>query len=240
MSATNDVNPQGTVKRCTSGIPGLDEALKGGIPSGDITLITGTPGSGKTTFCMQILTHGAKQGEPGIYFTLEESANDIIEQFSNFDPQVKNLIEQGKLKIVEIPLSDYESFKSIISSEIEASGAKRVAIDSVTYFQTFFADIMSIRKAIIEISSILKLKGCLGLLIGEISYGEDKLSTFGVEEFAADGVIALYLIEKQDSFIRALRIVKMRNTNHLTKFCPMDITEKGIIIYPNAELFTEI
>ena len=79
-----------------------------------------------------------------------------------------------------------------------------------------------------------------GFLIGEVSYGENKLSAFGVEEFATDGVIALYLIQKNDTFTRALRIVKMRNTSHLTKLFPMDITEKGIVVYPNVELFAEI
>ena len=230
----------GEANRIKSGIDGLDEALKGGIPAGDITLVTGTPGSGKTTFCMQVLSYGAKNDEVGIYFTLEESAEDIIEQFQTFDKSINQSIADGKLKVMQIPLTDYESFKQIITSEIEATRAKRVVIDSVTYFQMFFSDIMSIRKAIIEVSTILKNEGCAGFLIGEISYGENKLSAFGVEEFATDGVIALYLVPKNDTFIRALRIVKMRNTSHLTKLCPMDITEKGIVVYPNAELFAEI
>jgi KaiC/GvpD/RAD55 family RecA-like ATPase len=233
-------NPPIKIIRKLSGIEGFDEVLKGGIPNGDITLVTGTPGSGKTTFGMQVLAYGAKHNEIGIYFTLEESAKDIIEQYQIFDPDVIDLIADGKLKIVEVPLSDYETFKQIITSEIEAAGAKRVAIDSVTYFQMFFSDIMSVRKAIIEVSEILKVRQCLGLLIGEIAYGEDKLSTFGVEEFAVDGVVALYLIEKQQTFLRALRVVKMRNTAHLTKFCPIEITERGIVVYPNSELFTEL
>ncbi len=226
------------VARITSGITGFDEILKGGIPSGDIILVTGTPGSGKTTFCMQMLDYGARHGERGLYFTLEESAKDIIEQFKTFDKGIEDLIESGMLKIVEVTLTDYESFKGMIMEEMEAIDAKRVAIDSITYFQMFFADIMSIRKAIIEVSQIIKNHNCFGLMVGEIPYGENKLSSFGVEEFAVDGVVALYLMEKDGSFIRAMRVVKMRNTDHLTKFCPMDINEKGIVIYPNAEIFT--
>ena len=226
--------------RIKSGIEGLDEALKGGIPARDITLVTGTPGSGKTTLSMQFLAYGARNGEIGIYFTLEESAYDILEQFSNFDSGITDLVEEGKLKIVEIPLVDYESLKQIISSEIDAIGAKRVVIDSITYFQMFFSDVMSIRKAIIEVASLLKSKGCVGIFVGEVTYGENKLSMFGVEEFATDGVIALYFIEKQGTFFRALRVVKMRNTPHITKMCPFDITDKGVVVYPNAELFAEI
>ncbi len=119
-------------------------------------------------------------------------------------------------------------------------GAQRLIIDSITYLQMFFSDIMSIRKAIIEISSIIKARNCTAIFIGEMPYGENKLSAFGVEEFASDGVIDLYMVERQSSFIRALRIIKMRSTDHLTKYIPLDIKATGIIIYPSAELFADI
>lgn len=228
------------IERVKSGITGFDEIVKGGIPKGDVLLLTGTPGAGKTTFAMQFLAYGARNGEKGLYFTLEESANSILKQFSIFDPQISDLIKAGSLKIVEIPLVDFDTFKETITSEIEASGAKRVVIDSITYLQMFFSDVMSIRKGIIEVSTILRMHDTQGILIGEIPYGEDKLSSFGVEEFAADAVVALYLIEREGTFLRAIRVVKMRGTDHLTKFCPMEITDKGIVIYPNAELFAEV
>ncbi len=228
------------VERVKSGIEGFDEVLKGGVPRRDIVLLTGSTGSGKTTLAMQFLAHGAKIGESGIYFTLEENPNDMVTWFSVFDPSIRSLIASGRLKVVSVPLTDYETFKSLVSAEIDAMSAQRVVIDSVTYLQMFFSDIMSIRKAIMELSTMLKSKEVATFIIGEIPYGENKLSSFGVEEFASDGVIALYLVEKQDTFIRALRVVKMRGTEHLTKFCPLEITPKGIVIYPNAELFTEM
>ncbi len=228
------------IEKVKSGIPGFDDIVKGGIPKGDVILLTGTPGAGKTTFAMQFLAYGARNGEKGLYFTLEESANSIIKQFSIFDSQVSDLIKAGNLKIVEIPLIDFDTFKETITAEIEAMSANRVVIDSVTYLQMFFSDVMSIRKGIIEISTILRTHNTQGILIGEIPYGENKLSSFGVEEFAADAVVALYLIEREGTFLRAIRVVKMRGTDHLTKFCPMEITDNGIVIYPNAELFAEI
>ncbi len=224
------------IKRMQFGVEGLDEALKGGIPEGDITLLTGTSGTGKTTLAMQFLAYGARHGQKGIYFTLEESANDIIQQFSVFDKGIVDLIATQMLKIVEVPTVDYDSVKAILSSEIDAMEAKRVVIDSITYFQMFFADVMSIRKAVIEVAAMLKARGSVGIFVGEIPYGENKLSAFGVEEFATDGVIALYLLEKQGTFTRALRIVKMRSTKHVMKYSPIDITEKGIVVYPNEKI----
>lgn len=228
------------VQRIKSGIEGFDEVVKGGIPKGDVILLTGTPGAGKTTFSMQFLAYGARNGEKGVYFTLEESANSILKQFSLFDPQINDLVANGSLKVVEIPLVDFDTFKETVTSEIEGMGAKRVVIDSITYFQMFFPDVISIRKGIIEIATIIRAHDTEGILVGETPYGEDKLSSFGVEEFAADAVIALYLIEREGTFIRALRVVKMRGTDHLTKFCPMEISDKGVVVYPNAELFAEV
>jgi KaiC/GvpD/RAD55 family RecA-like ATPase len=228
------------VARETTGIPGLDEALKGGFPKNSVIFLTGTPGAGKTTFSFQFLSEGAKKGEKGLYFTLEESSDELIQQFMLFDPKLKEYLDNGLIKIVSIPLVDYDSMKEVISSELDAMGAQRLVVDSITYLQMFFSDIMSIRKAIIELSSIIKARECTSIFIGEMPYGENKLSAFGVEEFAADGVVALYMVERQSSFIRALRIIKMRSTDHLTKYIPLDIKNKGIIVYPSAELFAEI
>ena len=228
------------VERESSGIPGLDEALKGGFPKNSVVFLTGTPGAGKTTFSMQFLADGARKGEKGLYFTLEESADELVSQYMLFDPKFKEYIDNGTIKMVMIPLVDYDSLKEVVSSELDAMGAQRLVIDSITYLQMFFSDIMSIRKAVIELSTIIKARQCTAIFIGEMPYGENKLSSFGVEEFASDGVVALYMVERQGTFIRALRIIKMRSTDHLTKFIPLDIKDKGIIVYPSAELFADI
>ncbi|MCL4398599.1 MAG: hypothetical protein M1322_03610 [Candidatus Parvarchaeota archaeon] len=228
------------IERESTGVPGLDEALKGGFPKDSVVFLTGTPGAGKTTFSFQFLSDGAKKGEKGLYFTLEESPDELVKQFVLFDPKLKEYVDNGIIKIVTIPLVDYDSMKEVISSELDAMGAQRLIIDSVTYLQMFFSDIMSIRKAVIELSSIIKARNCTAIFIGEMPYGENKLSSFGVEEFAADGVVALYMVERQGTFIRALRIIKMRSTNHLTKYIPLDIKDTGIVVYPSAELFADI
>ncbi len=228
------------IERETTGVPGLDEALKGGFPKYSVVLLTGTPGAGKTTFSMQFLVDGAKKGEKCLYFTLEENPDDIIAQYSLFDPKINEFVQDGTIKLVSIPLVDYDSLKEVISSELDAMGAQRLVIDSITYLQMFFSDVMSIRKAIIELSSIIKARKCTAIFIGEMPYGENKLSSFGVEEFASDGVVALYMVERQGTFIRALRIIKMRSTNHLTKYIPLDIKDTGIVVYPSAELFADI
>ena len=61
-----------TMIRCSSGCPGLDDVLGGGLPAGHIYLVEGEPGTGKTTLALQFVAEGLKRGETVLYVTLSE------------------------------------------------------------------------------------------------------------------------------------------------------------------------
>ena len=63
------------LEKAHSGVPGLDEILRGGFPRNYVYLVQGDPGAGKTTLAMQFLIEGASHGETGIFLTLSESAH---------------------------------------------------------------------------------------------------------------------------------------------------------------------
>ncbi len=77
--------------RVPTGIKGLDELLGGGFPEGRCILVVGSPGSGKTTFAIQYLQHGAMLGETGLYISLDEHPE-----------HVKANTCQGELDIVQL------------------------------------------------------------------------------------------------------------------------------------------
>jgi KaiC/GvpD/RAD55 family RecA-like ATPase len=229
------------IEKVKTGIDGFDELVDGGIPKGYTIFLSGYAGAGKTTFSMQFLDYGAKQGEPGLYITLEENAEQIIRDFEVFDPEINNLVASGKLRVIEIPISDFESFKDTVNNEIVAGGIKRLVIDSISYLQILFTDPLSFRRAIIELSAALKRAGITSILIGEMQSGATSFSVSGVEEFATDGVVVLYYLQKEDTFIRAVRVVKMRGTKIITKLSPYEFIEgKGIVVYPSAQVFAEV
>ena len=60
------------LERVSTGIKGLDDVLRGGLPKSRTILVVGSPGSGKTTFAIQFLVGGAKAGETGLYISLDE------------------------------------------------------------------------------------------------------------------------------------------------------------------------
>jgi len=57
------------ISRMETGIPSLDEMMEGGFPFPSTILVAGAAGTGKTTFALQFLAQGAKQGEQGLFFT---------------------------------------------------------------------------------------------------------------------------------------------------------------------------
>jgi circadian clock protein KaiC len=61
----------------STGIPGLDQIIGGGLARGHLYLVQGHTGTGKTTLALQFLLAGVRQGERGLYFTLAETAREV-------------------------------------------------------------------------------------------------------------------------------------------------------------------
>ena len=68
--------PTKFITKLPTGIPGFDNISEGGLPKGRSTLVCGSTGSAKTTFAVQFLAEGIRQGEAGVIVTFEEQPND--------------------------------------------------------------------------------------------------------------------------------------------------------------------
>ena len=83
-----------------TGVPGFDELIeKGGMPKGISILVSGGPGSGKTTFCLHTLNYGASNGEKCIYLSFEESSERLKGHMKNFGWNPDELENKGNLII---------------------------------------------------------------------------------------------------------------------------------------------
>ena len=65
------------VPRSTTGVPGLDDILNGGLLPHRLYLIDGDPGAGKTTLALQFLLEGVRAGEKCLYITLSETKEEL-------------------------------------------------------------------------------------------------------------------------------------------------------------------
>ena len=66
-------------ERVPTGVEGLDNLLQGGLPAGQSYLITGEPGTGKTTFAAQFILEGLRRGENGVFISIDEKPSHMVE-----------------------------------------------------------------------------------------------------------------------------------------------------------------
>ena len=226
--------------RTKTGVPGLDEILYGGIPQNNLVVISGDPGSGKTGLVLEYLYNGViKYNEPGLYISLEESAEEIINFAELFGWDIKSLIDKKLLNIITVELYDFDKLKNTIEDEVSRLGAKRLVIDPGVVFRLYFDRELDARKRILSLGRMLKRIGCTAIITNEISLDKSS-SLFGLEEYVADGVILLYHTKLEDRFIRSIGILKMRGTKISEKLHPTRITNTGVKILSKQELFEDV
>ena len=228
-----------------TGINELNEILGGGIPQGNSILLCGSCGTGKTILSEQFLFEGAKNNELGIYISLTEPRDKIIQNLENFKFYDEELMNNGMIKILDItedarlinlePLT-VNGIINMISSIIRDASAKRVVIDSITSICNTLGSEKKIREFIFELGLQMGYLECTTLFISEVPPQRFQYSVYGVEEFVADGVILLSDYEDKGDLIRTLQVVKMRGVKHSREKQIMEITEGGVVLKPMFEL----
>ncbi|HII61132.1 KaiC domain-containing protein [Pyrococcus horikoshii] len=237
-------------RRVKTGIPGVDEILHGGIPERNVVLLSGGPGTGKTIFSQQFLWNGLKMGEPGIYVALEEHPVQVRQNMAQFGWDVKPYEEKGMFAMVDAftagigkskeyekyivhDLTDIREFIEVLRQAIRDINAKRVVVDSVT---TLYINKPAMARSIIlQLKRVLAGTGCTSIFVSQVSVGERGFGGPGVEH-GVDGIIRLDLDEIDGELKRSLIVWKMRGTSHSMRRHPFDITDKGIIVYPDKVL----
>ncbi|MDP2666892.1 MAG: gas vesicle protein GvpD [Candidatus Diapherotrites archaeon] len=227
------------VERTPTEVMGLDELIQGGIPKGNLVVLTGDPGSGKTIFCLQYLYHGAiKHGEVGVFISLEEKPEELLETAGIFGWDFKPLIKSGKIIFQTVELYDFDKLKDSIEDLVTKHEAKRLVIDPGVIFHLYFEKELDARKRILSLGKMLKKLNITSLITNENSTLHAGL--YGLEEYVADGVILLYHTRVENRFVRSIGILKMRDTKITDKLRPVRITTEGVEVLPKEELFSEV
>ena len=250
-------------ERVKTGIPGFDTLLGKGIPKGSSTIVAGGPGCGKTVFCLQTLYNMSRTGAQTVYISLEESPERLqshMEEFG-FDFQVEKCEEDcivlktgtGKMAIrrlepivmaraVEALLEKssgtlpkgFEAKFDLIPKGFEPSA---IAWDSISAMETAFSgESRQYRIYIEQLFRHFERIDATSFLITETVEAPTRFSKTGVEEFLADGIIALYSFRQGLRKQRAIEIVKMRGVGHSPEIVPMDITANGLTIHSEPRL----
>ncbi len=226
--------------RVETGIDGLDEMLQGGLPRKRHTALYGGPGCGKTSFGFEYIYKGAQMGETGVYITLEENPEDIIENMKTTFPlftDIEKLTKEKKMAVIKPDKLSLEGISSILEDWVIDAKARRVVIDSLTIMKLASGGIEDYRQMLFEFFSLLKNLDCTSLTTLEANKAGREQIEFDMEHFVMDGIINLYNLDRGDKRIRALEIFKMRGTNHSRELVPFKVTPSGIKVYVGEKVF---
>jgi len=219
------------IKRISFGEPGLDSLLEGGIPKGFLVVLTGPPGTGKTTLSLQFLIEGCKTQEKGIYFGFEENADQIARHGFRFGWNLKKHCDEGLLELFGLARMSFEEIISIV----EDYKPQRVVFDSmnvVTHPREFRK-----KMAWREFLKVVKSTETVCVMVTEKTqhYGSFQFDDF---DFMADGIVFLDKIpQESEKFL--LCVEKMRMTRAKGQPIPFKFGKNGIESYPTEQVFTK-
>jgi circadian clock protein KaiC len=212
------------IPRVSTGISGLDSQLAGGFIKGRSYIVLGDAGTGKTTACLQFLLNGLKNGEKGLYVTVDERPAEIIESAASLTWDLQSYTQNKSLVILDASPyfsgragtpgdkgPDLQKIVSDLATYAKRIDAARLVIDPIT--PIILADSPSriqdqARSFIHLMQSQLNTTN---LFSAHLSNRAPE-PTSGIEEFLASGVFLLQTFSDDERFARKLTIKKMRGT----------------------------
>ena len=235
-----------SVELIKTGVPGLDEVLKGGLRRNSSILITGSPGTGKTILALQFVYYGAKDyNENGIFIVTEENLDDIRQFGKNLGMDIAGMESQGRLVLMQKPIAALKgglaSIKGLVDL-IKKRNIKRVALDSLIFFEylypRFNGNKTEFRRQVLMFMYELKKAGVTFLTVSERTITDLDRLTYDMMDFVFEGFIILSRIRKGSYFERVLTVAKIRGQDHSLDVFPLHIGDDGLRVLHDQTPFS--
>ncbi len=212
-------------------VDGLDEVLGKGIPESSIVLVSGAPGTMKTSLTFQILHANARNGVRGLYVSLEQSRASLLDHTEGLGYRLDDV--EGILSVLDLaalrkrmtgPVDQpwLDLFKLYAKGLRSSFNYRLLVIDSLDALE-ILAKFRDVRKELFSLIRWLRGLDCTVFLLGELPSedGSGARASFAKhkEEYLADGIVHLRLARQGEfGMQRQLRVVKMRGTRHDTDY----------------------
>ncbi len=222
-------------ERLSTGVPGIDEMIGGGVIAGDAVMLTGPAGSGKSTVATQFIVAGLANGETGVIAVFEEYPEEYLARANTRNPDVGKMIDAGKLEVIylrPLDLSVDEALQAILEA-VGRLGAKRVVIDSLSGFEVALAPTFreDFRESLYRLVGTLTATGVTVFMTAEVSeaFSEARFTTEKVS-FITDEIIIQRYVEIEGGLRRVMAVIKMRGSDHSHEFRTYEVTAKGVVV----------
>ncbi|HZQ19031.1 MAG TPA: ATPase domain-containing protein [Terriglobales bacterium] len=229
-----------------TGIAGLDDILPNGIPRGNIILVEGSIGAGKTTMGVEFVYRGASQfDEPGIIVVFEVSPDKLMRDALGLGWDLRKLEELRRVKIVfttrEVLRQELQQADSVLLDEAAKMGARRIFIDGVGRLVGSNGNPES-RSAFHVLAEGLQRENLTAFLAieasslsGNPSFGGNSSASLP-EESIADTVIRLRMEDTQRAVSRSIEIVKSRGQDfQMGRHSFRILNGRGIQVYRRVQ-----
>lgn len=227
----------------STGIAGLDEILRGGLPASNLYILQGAPGSGKTTAALQFLRAGVEKGESCIYVSLSQTRAELnaiatshgwsldgirVEELSASDA-ANSAADQTIFQTAELRLDET---RRAIEAAIEEHKPDRLVYDSLLEIRLITGDTPRFRRELLGFKAFLAQRNVVALLLDTQTSSLDRS---GEEvEGIAHGVIRFdKSLEEYGSARRRVEVSKMRSVPVADGYHDMAIREgEGVVVFP--------
>ena len=224
--------------RVSTGVPGLDEILRGGLPPNHVYLLEGDPGAGKTTLALQFLREGARRGERVLYLTLLHAKRTLDEMAASHGWDLAGVeivslalaseaeswaAEQTLLPTWEVQLTNV---MDAVKEAVDRTKPARVVFDSIEQFRLLAGDAVIYRQRILAMQKLLEERNATSIFV-EASRTNPEFRTL------AHGVITLdTMLPAYGEMHRRICIEKMRGVSFIGGYHSFSILTGGIEVYP--------
>ncbi|HYN95459.1 MAG TPA: ATPase domain-containing protein [Pilimelia sp.] len=219
-------------RRVTSGIPGLDALLGGGIPQADATLVLGSSGVGKTISCLHFLAEGLSRGERCLYVTFQDTVDQLIDMAGKFGWDFTAAHDSDQLMISHVPVGrlELDVVASVIRNRLADGTTTRIVIDSL-------AEMAHAAREAERFPAYLRSLLGVARAAGASLWVTSETRTFGPMEeplvglmFLFHNVVQVRYIEHCAELGRVLNVLKMRNSRHDNGVYACHITDSGVTV----------
>jgi circadian clock protein KaiC len=216
--------------------------LGGGIEEGSSTLVSGPPGTGKSSIAVQFVKAMTDRGQRAALFLFEESFNTLLNRSEGIGLDLHTPYESGLLTVHQIDPAEMSpgEFSHAVCGAADG-GARVVVIDSLNGYMNAMPEAGFLSTHLHEILTYLGQRGVVTFLVG-VQQGivGSTMSTGMDVSYLADNVLILRYFEAQGAVQKAVSVFKKRGGAHENTLREFDITPRGIHVGPVLSNFQGI